>query len=185
MEKLRHVPIFTIQKGIYNLLIKLDKDCRLKVGMLGTFRFPKGYYVYTGSAQNNMEKRIARHLAIAECGIRNAESQKENIFVPQSALCNPHSPKMHWHIDYLLKAARVIKVVKYAGLKRLAQQNGESANLCGGDECRINRKVGELPDAKMIVKGFGSSDCRCRTHLYFFLSKSYIENVLHCPNPFS
>ncbi len=156
------VRVGVARKGVYNLLIKLDRDCRLKVGMLGTFQFPKGYYVYTGSAQNNMEKRIARHLAIAECGIRNAESQKENIFVPQSALCNPHSPKMHWHIDYLLRVAKVLKVVEYAGLK--------------ADECRISRAIGKHPDAKIIVKGFGSSDCRCRTHLYFFPEKS--KNLL-------
>lgn len=150
------------KQGVYNLLIRLEKDCLLKVGMLGTFRFPKGYYVYTGSAQNNMEKRIARHLAIAECGIRNAESQKENIFVPHSAIRTPHSPKMHWHIDYLLKAAKALKVVKYAGLKR--------------DECRINRAIGKHPDAKIVARGFGSSDCRCKTHLYFFSKKS--KNVL-------
>lgn len=118
-----------MQKGIYNLLIELDRDHRLKVGMLGTFRFPKGYYVYTGSAQNNMEKRVARHLS--------------------------RRKRMRWHIDYLLKVARVLKVVEYNGLKR--------------DECRINRKIGKHPDAKIVAKGFGSSDCRCKTHLYSFL----------------
>ncbi|MGR3311583.1 MAG: GIY-YIG nuclease family protein [Candidatus Brocadiales bacterium] len=138
------VPLFTVQKGVYNLLIRLEKDCSLKVGRLGIFRFPKGYYVYTGSAQNNMDKRIARHL-----------TQRK---------------KMHWHIDYLLKVAEIIKVVKYTGLKR--------------DECRINKEIGKHPDAKIIVRGFGSSDCRCRTHLYSFLSKRCIENVLQNLSPF-
>ncbi len=130
------------KQGVYNLLIRLEKDCCLKVGMFGTFRFPEGYYVYTGSAQNNMEKRIARHLS--------------------------HHKKMHWHIDYLLRVAKVLKVVEYAGLK--------------ADECRISREIGKHPDAKIIVKGFGSSDCRCRTHLYFFSKKS--KNLLQCSRRF-
>ena len=130
------------KQGVYNLLIRLEKDCRLKVGMLGTFMFPEGYYVYTGSAQNNMEKRIDRHLS--------------------------HRKKMHWHIDYLLRVAKVLKVVEYAGLK--------------ADECRISRAIGKRPDAKIIVKGFGSSDCRCRTHLYFFPEKS--KNLLQCSSLF-
>ena len=128
MKDRRHVPSFMAQKGVYNLFIKLDKDCRIKVGMLGTFRFPRGYYVYTGSAQNNIEKRIARHLS-----------------------CHK---KMHWHIDYLLKAAKILSVKEYTGLK--------------SDECRLNVEIGSCPGARIIASGFGSSDCRCKTHLYFF-----------------
>ncbi|HHT9124733.1 MAG TPA: GIY-YIG nuclease family protein [Candidatus Brocadiia bacterium] len=138
----RKAKVGVARKGVYNLLIKLEKDRRLKVGMLGTFQFPKGYYVYTGSAQNNMEKRIARHLS--------------------------HNKKMHWHINYLLRVAKVLKVVEYAGLKT--------------DECRISRAIGKHSDAKIIVKRFGSSDCKCRTHLYFFSRKS--KNVLQCSSLF-
>lgn len=122
-----------MQKGIYNLLIELDRGRRLKVGMLGTFWFPKGYYIYTGSSQNNMEKRLARHLS--------------------------RRKKMHWHIDYLLKVAKVIKIIKHTGLKN--------------DECRINRKITELPNTKIIAQGFGSSDCKCKTHLLHF-SKPFV-----------
>jgi Uri superfamily endonuclease len=144
MENQRLVPLFTEQKGIYNLLIKLDRDCRIKVGMLGTFCFQRGYYVYTGSAQKNMEKRVARHFS--------------------------RHKKMHWHIDYLLKVAKVLRVVKYAGLKR--------------DECRISKEIGKHPDAKVVARGFGSSDCGCRTHLYSFLKKKHIEAVLQYPGLF-
>jgi len=46
----------------YQLLIKLADKRRIKVGRLGSFIFPAGYYVYTGSAKIGLEARIARHL---------------------------------------------------------------------------------------------------------------------------
>lgn len=63
-------------KGVYVLVIDVSKDIQEKIGCLGNIRFPKGTYAYVGSAQNNLEKRVARH-----------RSKKK---------------KMFWHIDYLL-----------------------------------------------------------------------------------
>jgi len=59
----------------YQLLIKLDSSITIRVGKLGLFDFPQGYYMYTGSAIKNMEKRIERHLK--------------------------KKKKLRWHIDYL------------------------------------------------------------------------------------
>jgi Uri superfamily endonuclease len=126
----------SVQKmGIYNLIIKLSRRKEIKIGRLGTFVFPTGYYVYTGSAQNGLEKRINRHLS--------------------------SNKKFHWHIDYLLSHAKVIKVVRYVGRK---------------DECGLNSMTGQSAGAVQIVKKFGSSDCNCVTHLYYF------KNI---PTPFS
>ena len=61
----------------YKLTIKVNQDIEICVGKLGFFRFPKGFYCYTGSARKNRESRISRHF------------QK--------------SKKLYWHIDYLLK----------------------------------------------------------------------------------
>jgi len=120
----------SVQKGgIYNLIINLPKKKEIKVGRLGTFDFPKGYYVYTGSAQNGLDKRINRHLS--------------------------SNKKFHWHIDYLLSHAKVTRVVRYVGRK---------------DECELNSVTGHSAGAIQIVKKFGSSDCRCETHLYYFES---------------
>ncbi len=113
--------------GIYKLVIKLSKDNVVRIGKLGTFTFPEGLYIYTGSAQNGLEKRINRHL-----------SSDKNF---------------HWHIDYLLFHAKVIKVVRYVGRK---------------DECKLNSVTGRSAGATQIVKKFGSSDCNCKTHLYYF-----------------
>ncbi len=58
--------------------------------------------------------------------------------------------RSHWHIDYLLKSATVSAIV-YA----------ESSQK---DECLIARALSQkLPS----VPGFGCSDCRCPSHLFF------------------
>ena len=63
-------------KGVYCLVIKVKKDTNIEVGAIGNINFKKGTYVYVGSAQNSLEKRIKRHYSL--------------------------NKKFHWHIDYLL-----------------------------------------------------------------------------------
>ena len=72
-------------KGIYVLIIQLNKNINLTIGKLGKISFPKGLYAYVGSAQTNLEKRIARHY------------RKEK--------------QTFWHIDYLLQNPNT-KIVK-------------------------------------------------------------------------
>ncbi|HDQ05914.1 MAG TPA: GIY-YIG nuclease family protein [Candidatus Bathyarchaeota archaeon] len=66
--------------GIYMLLLRVPREVTLTVGKLGKHRFPRGYYVYTGSALGKgaagLKHRIARHL------------RKEK--------------RRFWHLDYLL-----------------------------------------------------------------------------------
>jgi len=66
------------------LIIDIKKNISPIIGTLGKINFKKGKYVYVGSAQNNLEKRIARHL-----------KKKKRKF---------------WHIDYLL-AKKNVKVI--------------------------------------------------------------------------
>ena len=108
----------------YQLYIKLTKTIKLKIGKLGEFIFPKGNYIYTGSAKKNIDARIKRHLS----------KDKKN----------------HWHIDYLLENKH-IKISKFY-----------KSNL---SECNLNQST----NGKVIVKGFGSSDCKenCKSHLKF------------------
>jgi len=63
-------------KGVYILLIKINKNVQETVGSLGKIKFNKGKYAYVGSAQNNLEKRVERHMS--------------------------KNKKKFWHIDYLL-----------------------------------------------------------------------------------
>ncbi|MGB9674828.1 MAG: GIY-YIG nuclease family protein, partial [Nanopusillaceae archaeon] len=62
-------------KGIYIIILECLNDIKIKVGSLGEIEFKKGYYFYIGSALNNLEKRIERHLR--------------------------KNKKIYWHIDYL------------------------------------------------------------------------------------
>jgi len=123
--------------GVYNLIIKLSKSKEINIGRLGTFAFPKGFYVYTGSAQNGLEKRINRHLS--------------------------SSKKFHWHIDYLLSYAKIVKVFRYIGDRNA--------------ECKLSRTIGRYDGAGVIVNRFGSSDCDCVTHLYYFKSMPGIKDL--------
>lgn len=60
----------------------------------------------------------------------------------------------HWHIDYLRKVA----VLKQVWLS-------ESEARREHDWAVLAQK---LPGATPSVRGFGSSDCRCETHLFYF-----------------
>jgi Uri superfamily endonuclease len=63
-----------------------------------------------------------------------------------------------WHIDYLLSAdCCEIKAIIYSETMR---------DL----ECEANRRIRELACATFPVKGFGSSDCACISHLLYFPS---------------
>lgn len=68
-------------RGTYALVLYLARAQTIRIGKLGTFRFPRGYYIYVGSALNGLVARLARHLR-----------RDKNKF---------------WHIDYLLELARV------------------------------------------------------------------------------
>jgi Uri superfamily endonuclease len=62
--------------------------------------------------------------------------------------------RLHWHIDYLLQHAVVSQIWYARGEERL--------------ECTWNALVSELSGAEPVIFGFGSSDCRCTTHLTYF-----------------
>jgi len=62
--------------------------------------------------------------------------------------------RLHWHVDYLLRRGRIVEVIVRPSRRR--------------EECRLNARVAALPGATMPVPGFGSSDCRCVSHLVHF-----------------
>jgi len=58
--------------------------------------------------------------------------------------------KKHWHIDYFLDFAEVVDVFYKENETR--------------EEC----KIAKLLDEQLVsIHGFGCSDCRCRSHLFF------------------
>ena len=58
--------------------------------------------------------------------------------------------KPHWHIDYLLEKASITGLI-------LCETNDRA-------ECSIAQALQHQFDS---IAGFGSSDCRCRSHLFF------------------
>jgi sugar fermentation stimulation protein A len=48
--------------GSYLLVLRNDRPRSLRVGRLGLVRFPRGHYVYVGSALGSLDARVARHL---------------------------------------------------------------------------------------------------------------------------
>ena len=59
--------------------------------------------------------------------------------------------KPHWHIDYLLEKASISEIILYdTGDRRV--------------ECAMAQALSRQFDS---VPGFGSSDCKCHSHLFF------------------
>lgn len=69
--------------GTYALVLRLARPARIRVGALGVFRFPAGWYLYVGSALGGLEHRLARH------------SRRDKI--------------LHWHIDYFRRRAELVE----------------------------------------------------------------------------
>ena len=117
-------------RGTYVLVFRLVEETDIRVGRLGEFSFPAGYYLYVGSAQGSggLVARVARH--------RRAEK------------------RLHWHVDYLTRCADIIDVWYIESPRHL--------------ECVVAEAIAALPDARVPVPGFGSSDCRCPAHLLYF-----------------
>jgi len=62
--------------------------------------------------------------------------------------------KPHWHIDYLLEKASINEII-------LCETNGRV-------ECTIAQALNGQFDS---IPGFGSSDCKCHSHLFFATDK--------------
>ena len=125
-------------KGVYILLFELMKDAEIKIGSLNKIKFEKGNYVYVGSAQNNIEKRIARHK------LKNK--------------------KMFWHIDYLLSKKFIEVITTFYKKSKKSEECKIAYNLsrtgisipnfgCSDCNCKSHLfKIEKLDTIKLGVK---------------------------------
>jgi len=62
--------------------------------------------------------------------------------------------KLRWHVDYLLssKESEIVLILCFKGKRRM--------------ECELARKLSRF--ASSFVPKFGSSDCKCKSHLFYF-----------------
>ena len=74
--------------------------------------------------------------------------------------------KLHWHIDYLLHdSASIAAIIVSPGLVK--------------KECLLAQALGRR---LLSIRGFGCSDCRCSSHLYFSGEKSSL--IAHAAGAF-
>ena len=71
--------------GAYGVLFQLERDVTLATGRLGEISYPRGWYVYLGSAMGGISGRLKHHLG-------------------------PHT-RIFWHIDYILPKGKPVAVV--------------------------------------------------------------------------
>ncbi len=125
--------------GLYVLLLDIDDAC-ISVGSLGSIDFD-GVYAYVGSAFNSLDARVSRHLR--------------------------RDKRKHWHIDYLTSNDRVnIRYVLCAEMDKSRKKEDDGIDSHWSKrryECIISRCIAEKGSS---IKGFGSSDCRCVSHLH-------------------
>jgi len=111
-------------KGSYILVIRLESDSTVKTKGK-EFHLKEGYYAYVGSAMNSLEKRVLRHF-----GARK---------------------KLHWHIDFLLEGAELLRAYLVFDERRLEE--------------RLSQAISEHGEP---VEGFGAGDVAVSTNLYRF-----------------
>jgi Uri superfamily endonuclease len=128
----------SMAKGIYVLVISINKNISVNVGALGVVNFEKGLYAYVGSAQKGLEKRIERHLRRIK--------------------------RKFWHIDYLLDDDNV------EVLKVFYKNAGKS------EECKVANEIGE---SGISTKRFGSSDCKCKSHLFKIEDYRFLREFMY------
>ena len=95
----QYFPLRNIQKGCYQLDLRLDRPVRLQVGSLGRLDLAKGHYIYTGRHKKALNARIRRHL----------QAEKT----------------VYWHIDYFTThaAIEIVKVIVYPEIDSECQIN--------------------------------------------------------------
>ena len=77
-------------KGVYVLVLKLDRDTKIHTGSLGELHLKRGFYAYVGSALGaGGFKRVTRHFNVA----------------------SGRNPARKWHIDHLLPCSEVVCTV--------------------------------------------------------------------------
>jgi sugar fermentation stimulation protein A len=94
-------------RGSYLIVFCLKKRETLTVGSLGRLSFEKGWYVYAGSAQKNLDRRVARHMR------KNGKIK-------------------HWHLDYLIPLGSGVRAFPIAGRLNLECALSRDLKKAGG-----------------------------------------------------
>ncbi len=131
----------SITKGTYALILSFKTDPNIQIGKLGRFKFPKGHYVYVGSAfgPGGLNARLTHHLNFAV--------------------------KPHWHIDYFKEKAIITNIRidetgkklehKWASILKKRKDNFIPVKKFGASDCKCTSHLfhfKEPPEIKEIGK---------------------------------
>ncbi|QQO09319.1 DNA/RNA nuclease SfsA [Breznakiella homolactica] len=134
---LSHGELAGQDRGNYFIALEIPEKTSIPVGALGILEFEKGWYVYAGSAQKNLSRRIARHL-------RKVRKQK------------------HWHLDYLTPEAKTIKAFPVCSYRNLECVMAEELRRLGGipvsgfgcSDCRCGSHLYRFSAPPLSNRGF-------------------------------
>lgn len=128
-----------VTRGSYCLCIRVERDSEITVGSLGVINFPRGRYIYIGSALNSLIPRLSRHLRTNRGDGKVA----------------------HWHIDYLLREPGVKIEAIYATdwvvrmeceIATRVAENGEPIPRFGCSDCACKSHLYEVKSFGFIQK---------------------------------
>ena len=128
-----------VKRGSYCLGIRVIENIKIRIGALGEISFPKGDYVYVGSALNSLDTRIQRH--------KRTNQGKGNV--------------IHWHIDYLLShpKARLKSVYAIESSDRVECKIAQTLTnfsipimKFGCSDCRCKSHLFMIEDWKILEK---------------------------------
>ena len=125
------------------MVLRLPSRREITVGTMGLVEFPRGYYIYFGSALGGLGERVARHLR--------------------------QEKKLHWHADYLSAEVPWTQAWQLADGRRW--------------ECVWARGAAAAEGVSLPAPGFGSSDCRCKSHLVRLNNLNQVRELLRDLNP--
>ena len=80
-----------MNSGVYLAIFRLPRTRTIAVGRLGRFILRRGFYMYVGSAQRNLEARLTRH--------------------------SLRRKPLRWHIDYFSAKAPLVGALALRGPK--------------------------------------------------------------------
>ena len=136
---------FPKHSGTYALILHLFSRQTIRVGKLGKFDFPAGYYVYVGSAfgPGGLAGRLNRHVRLTQD--------------------LPARKRLHWHIDYLRQHTQLTEVW-------YSSHDASREDIRASREHIWASLASQLPGATVPVPRFGASDCHCQSHLFRFFN---------------
>jgi Uri superfamily endonuclease len=111
----------------------INGSVSVDVGALGAVNFERGLYAYVGSAQNALEKRVARHLGKVK--------------------------RKFWHIDYLLDnvGAKVLKIfwkeaekLEECQISTKVKERGISISGFGSSDCKCESHLFRIEDSGFL-----------------------------------